>query len=95
MDKTPDSYTYGQQIAYIARHTVTADLKAEWKGYVLNPRWVRNTLDIAISKRFTLKGSTALGINLTAKNLLNCRYELVSGYPMPGRSIMGGISLAF
>ena len=109
VDKTPDSYTYGQQIAYIARHTVTADLKAEWKGYTLNPRWIWktgrtdsagsladwDTLDIALSKRFTLKGSTALGINLTAKNLLNCRYELVSGYPMPGRSIMGGISLAF
>ena len=109
LDRTPDSYTYGQQIAYIARHTFTADMKAEWKGYVLNPRWVWktgrtdssgsladwNTLDLTISKTFSLKGSTSIGLNLTAKNLLNCRYELVSGYPMPGRSIMGGISLAF
>ena len=109
LDRTPDSYTYGQQIAYIARHTFTADMKAEWKGYVLNPRWIWktgrtdssgsladwNTLDLTISKTFSLKGSTSIGLNLTAKNLLNCRYELVSGYPMPGRSIMGGISLAF
>ena len=109
LDRTPDSYTYGQQIAYIARHTFTADMKAEWKGYVLNPRWVWktgrtdssgsladwNTLDLTISKTFSLKGSTSIGLNLTARNLLNCRYELVSGYPMPGRSIMGGISLAF
>ena len=109
VDKTPGSYSYGQQIAYLAKHTVTADLKAEWKGYTLSPRWVWktgrtdsagsladwNTLDIAISKRFSIKGSTTLNLNLTAKNLLNSRYELVSGYPMPGRSIMGGIAFTF
>ena len=109
VDKTPDSYSYGQQIAYIAKHTVTADIKAVWKGYTLNPRWVWktgrtdsagsladwNTLDFVLSKRFTAFKSMGIELNLTARNLLNSRYELVSGYPMPGRSIIGGIALIF
>ena len=109
VDKTPDSYSYGQQIPYIAKNTVTADLKAAWKGYTLNPRWIFktgrtdsigsladwNTLDLKIYKRFPFKKSVSLNITLSAKNLLNCRYELVSGYPMPGRSFIGGIEFAF
>ena len=109
IDRTPDSYSFGQQIPYLAKHTVTADLKAIWKGYVLNPVWIMksgrtdgagsladwNTLDISLSKRFILGKSLSLGVNLSAKNLLNCRYELVSGYPMPGRSFLGGIEVGF
>lgn len=108
IDRTPDSYSYGQQIPYLAKHTVTADLKASWKGYALNPRWILksgrsdsvgtladwNTLDVTAEKEFTLK-KARLTINLSAKNLLNCSYELVSGYPMPGRSLTGGIELGF
>ena len=109
IDRTPDSYSYGQQIPYIARHTVTASVKASWKGYELNPRWVLksgrndatgnladwNTLDVTISKTFRLRGPLSLGINIAAKNLLDCRYELVSGYPMPGRSFIGGVEMKF
>ena len=109
VDVTPDSYSYGQQIAYLAKHTVTADLKAGWKGYMLNPRWVFksgrtdsygelanwNTLDISLSKCFEIKKSLSISVCLSAKNLLNNEYELVSGYPMPGRSFMGGIQLGF
>ena len=109
VDKTPYSYSFGQQIAYIAKHTVTADVKAAWKGYTLNPRWIWktgrsdssgsladwNTLDIILLKRFSIVKSMAIEVNLSAKNLLNCRYELVSGYPMPGRNIIGGIALIF
>lgn len=40
IDKTPDSYTFGQQIPYIAKHSITADAKVSFKGYILNPRWV-------------------------------------------------------
>jgi 6-phosphogluconolactonase (cycloisomerase 2 family) len=53
-----------------------------------------NTLDVTAEKEFTLK-KARLTINLSAKNLLNCRYELVSGYPMPGRSLTGGIEFGF
>lgn len=109
IDKTPDSYTFDQQIPYIAKHTVTADGKISWKGYLLNPRCILktdrtdgagsladwNTLDICLSKTFRLKKGPSLGINIAAKNLLNSRYELVSGYPMPGRSVIGGIEVAF
>ena len=109
VDKTPDSYSYGQQIAYIAKHTVTADIKAAWKGYTLNPRWVWktgrtdsagsladwNSLDIVLAKKITILKSRVIELNLTARNLLNSRYELVSGYPMPGRSITGGVAFCF
>ena len=109
VDRTPDSYSYGQQIPYIAKHTVTASVKASWKGYELNPRWVLksgrsdssgnladwNTLDVTLSKTFKLRGPLSLGINIAAKNLLDCRYELVSGYPMPGRSFIGGVEMIF
>lgn len=109
VDRTPDSYSYGQQIPYIAKHTVTASVKASWKGYELNPRWVLksgrndatgnladwNTLDLTLSKTFKIRGPLSLGINIVAKNLLDCRYELVSGYPMPGRSVLAGITMTF
>ena len=109
VDRTPDSYSYGQQIPYIAKHTVTASVKASWKGYELNPRWVLksgrndatgnladwNTLDLTLSKTFRLRGPLSLGINIAAKNLLDCRYELVSGYPMPRRSFIGGVEMKF
>ena len=109
VDRTPDSYSYGQQIPYIAKHTVTASVKASWKGYELNPRWVLksgrndatgnladwNTLDLTLSKTFKLRGPLSLGINIAAKNLLDCRYELVSGYPMPRRSFIGGVEMKF
>ena len=109
VDRTPDSYSYGQQIPYIAKHTVTASVKASWKGYELNPRWVLksgrndatgnladwNTLDLTLSKTFKLRGPLSLGINIAARNMLDCRYELVSGYPMPGRSFIAGITISF
>ena len=109
VDRTPDSYSYDQQIPYLAKHTVTADLKASWKGYVLNPKWVLktgrtdasgsladwNTLDISISKTFILGKSLSLSVNLAARNVLDSRYELVSGYPMPGRSLTGGVEFGF
>ena len=109
IDITPDSFSFGEQIPYIARHTVTADLTAAWKGYTLNPRWVLktgrtdgsgeladwNTLDLTISKKIAVKTLGQIQIDLAAKNLMNCRYELVSGYPMPGRSFMIGLGIDF
>ena len=109
VDRTPDSHSFGQQIPYLAKHTATVDLKAVWKGYSLNPHWIIkagrtdsmrsladwNTLDVTISKTFLFSDSISLGVRLSAKNTLNCRYELVSGYPMPGRSFIGGIELEF
>jgi outer membrane cobalamin receptor len=109
VDVTPDSYSYGQQIAYLAKHTVTADLKAGWKGYVLNPRWILksgradsygelanwNTLDITLSKCFKIRKSLSINAYISAMNLFDNEYELVSGYPMPGRRLLGGIQFRF
>ena len=56
------------------------------------PDW--NTLDFTAGKDFNMK-ATVLGIRLTARNVADCRYELSGGYPMPGRSFMGGLELKF
>ena len=36
-----------------------------------------------------------LSLKLSVRNITDCRYETVSGYPMPGRSVMGGIEYRF
>ncbi|MBR5835802.1 MAG: TonB-dependent receptor [Bacteroidales bacterium] len=108
VDKTPDSYTYDQQIPYVARHVVVLVADVEWKGWSLNPVWQMRagrtdsigelpdwkTLDLTLAKSFNIK-NTSLVVKLSAKNLCDCRYETVSGYPMPGRSIMGGFEFKF
>ena len=108
VDKTPDSYTYDQQIPYVARHVVVLVADVEWKGWSLNPVWQMRagrtdsigelpdwkTLDLTLAKSFNIK-NTSLVMKLSAKNLCDCRYETVSGYPMPGRSIMGGFEFKF
>lgn len=56
------------------------------------PGW--NTLDIGFSKSFrTGKADEGRSIRiiLRARNLTDNRYELSSGYPMPGRSLMAGL----
>ncbi len=109
LDKTPDSYTFGQQIPYVARHTVVlgADLAAagwrfdalwNWRGGRADasgemPDW--NSLDLSLRKGFTLCGSSVLSFFVSVKDLLDCRYELVRDYPMPGRSMLGGFEFKF
>lgn len=109
VDKTPDSYTYGQQIPYIARHIVTMSVNLVWKGWNLNPMWQMragrtdgtgelpdwNTLDVTFTKSVNVRNIGSLYLKLSAKNLLDCRYETVSGYPMPGRNFLCGIELKF
>ena len=108
VDKTPDSYTYDQQIPYVARHVFVLAADVEWKGWSLNPVWQMRagrtdsigelpdwkTLDLTLAKSFNIK-NTLITMKLSAKNLCDCRYETVSGYPMPGRSIMGGFEFKF
>ena len=109
IDITPESYSYGMQIPYIARHTFMLDASVEWKGWMLAflwqlrsgrtdssgdmPSWT--TLDIVLSKSFNIKGIGDFDVRFSVKNLYDCRYEVVSGYPMPGRSAIGGIYFKF
>ena len=108
LDKTPDSDSFNMQIPYVARHSLSVSGNAGWNGWVLSavytlragrqdaagamPDW--DTLDATFSKEFPI-GSTRLGLHVTGRNLLDKRYEIVSGYPMPGRSILGGFNFAF
>ncbi|MCR5351983.1 MAG: TonB-dependent receptor [Bacteroidales bacterium] len=108
LDKTPGSFTFDQQIPYVARHTVVlaADFSVagwqidalwNWRGGRFDasgqmPDW--NTLDLSVRKAFTL-GGNELSLFVTAKDLFDCRYELVRDYPMPGRSILGGVEFKF
>ena len=57
------------------------------------PDW--NTLDIGLSKAFSLRGQSELVLNVAARNVADCRYETVSGYPMPGRNFIGGVVYKF
>ena len=109
LDKTPDSATFDQQIPYVAKNTVVlaADIAAggwrldalwNWRGGRFDasgamPDW--NTLDLSLRKGFTLSGSSTLTFFVAAKDLLDCRYELVRDYPMPGRSVLGGVEFRF
>ena len=109
LDKTPDSATFGQQIPYVARHTAMLAGDLAYAGWRLDalfnwhggrfdasgemPDW--NTLDLSLRKDFNLAGAGVLTLNFTVKDLLDCRYELVRDYPMPGRSLLGGIEFKF
>ena len=109
LDKTPDSYTFDQQIPYVARHTVVLagdfsvagwriDALWNWRGGRFDasgemPNW--NSLDLSLRKTVKLCEDSALTFFITGKDLLDCRYELVRDYPMPGRSILGGIEFKF
>lgn len=109
VDTTPDSSTYGQNVPYSAAHSAVLDARVSWKDLELRPVWMIragrsdgygdlpswNTLDVNLSKKFTLGKSGVLSVWVAAKNILDCRYELVSGYPMPGRSFLGGVEYLF
>ena len=109
VDKTSDSYTYGQQIPYIAKHTLLLNAVASWKGWALTPVWQFrsgrtdgsgmlddwNTLDLTFSKELKLPKTGPLSFKFSVRNLMDCRYEVSSGYPMPGRSFIGGFEYKF
>lgn len=108
IDKTPDSYTYGQQVPYAARHSVVVTGLFEWSGWSLSsafnlrsgrmdsygamPDW--HTLDATLARSLAIAGGEAV-VSLSGKNLTNRAYELSSGYPMPGRAVMAGIEIIF
>ena len=108
LDKTPDSYTFGQQVPFIARHAATLAADAERAGWRLDAVWnlragrndsagelpAYNTLDANLSKTFNI-GGCALTANVSARNLLDCRYDVVRDYPMPGRSLLCGLEIRF
>ena len=108
-NRTPDSYSFGQQIPYIAKHTVVLDAAAQWKGWSIIPVWQLrsgrtdgsgdlddwNTVDLTLAKDIKLPKTGPLMLKLSVRNMFDHRYEVSSGYPMPGRSIIGGLEYKF
>ena len=109
VDRTPDSYSYGQQIPYIARHVVVLSGNVTWNSWTAQALWQMragrkdgtgdlpdwNTLDVNLAKPLTMRKAGTVLLKITTRNLLDCRYETVSGYPMPGRSFMAGVEYKF
>ena len=109
LDMTPDADTYGQQIPYIARHVIVVSGNMSWKGWTFDPVWQMragrsdgtgelpdwNTLDLTLARSFPLKKYGNVLLKASARNLLDCRYETVSGYPMPGRNFIAGVEFKF
>ena len=109
IDRTPDSYTYGQQIPYVARHVVVLCGSVSWKGWTLESVWQMragrtdgsgklpdwDTLDLTLSKTFKIRKAGLMTLMAAARNLADSRYETVSGYPMPGKNFMCGVEFKF
>lgn len=109
IDLTPDSYSYGMQIPYIARHTVVLNGSLEWKRWKMVPLWQMrggrtdgtgeipswNTFNLMLSKELNINKVGSLELKLSVSNVFDSRYEVVSGYPMPGRSFIGGVVFDF
>lgn len=107
-DRTEGSLSYGEQVPYVAAHSAGAEISVSWKDWLLRPAWILragrrdsygsmpdwNTIDLGLSKVLNA-GPARVSLSIDARNLADVRYELSSGYPMPGRSILGGISITF
>ena len=108
---TPGSQTWGNQIPYIPLHSGGADLTAGWRSWTLTwnttltgERWSRsaNTADyyiapwsvsdLTILKAFPRAGLT---VSVSCCNIFDYRYQIVQGYPMPGRSVMACLEYRF
>ena len=108
-DKTPDSASYGEQIPFVARHSLAVSLNGSFKGLSLDLLWnLRagrrdsysempdySTIDITVGKDFRLGKGHSFALKLIARNLTDTRYELSSGYPMPGRALYGCVEYRF
>lgn len=109
IDLTSDSYSYGMQIPYIARHTVVLNGSLEWKRWKMVPLWQMrggrtdgtgeipswNTFNLMLSKELNINKVGSLELKLSVSNVFDNRYEVVSGYPMPGRNFIGGVVFDF
>ena len=108
-DRTGGSASYGEQIPFVARHSLCLCASGKLKGWSLDAVWKLlrgrrdssgslpdcNTLDLTAGKEIHAGRCVLLSIRLTARNLTGCRYELAAGYPMPGRSLEGSMELKF
>lgn len=107
----PGSQTWGNQIPYIPLHSGGLDFAASWKRWslawnttVTGERWSRSAniddyriapwsiSDLALSYGFE---KPDIRISLNCNNIFDRPYQIVQGYPMPGRNIMAGLEYRF
>lgn len=109
VDRTQDSPEYGKHLPYVAGHSLMCSADASLQGwgagviwqlrggrydsYGSLPEW--DTLDVMAGKSFDIGKAGIITLKLAARNILNERYELSSGYPMPGASVTAGLEYRF
>lgn len=98
------SFQDAADVPFLSRHTVVLTADASFRALSLNAVWNYrggrhdsagpipdwNTLDLILAA--SLSGMT---IKLACRNIADSRYELVAGYPMPGRNAALSIELRF
>ena len=107
--KTRYSFQNAENVPYLSKHTLVIIADASYKTWSANALWnLRggrkesagempdwNTLDLIFAKAFNFRNCGPLILKLIRRNVNGCSYELVTGYPMPGRSFMGGVEFKF
>lgn len=93
----------GTAIPYEPKHKVSLSADTGYLGWGLSAIWnwrsttvdsydsimdSWNTLDVTVYKKWK-----SLTFKIAGHNLCNTRYEVVSGYPMPGTSIIGAVEI--
>lgn len=103
------SFQDAGDVPFLSRHTVVLAGDASFRKWRMDAVWnLRagrndpsgampdwNSLDVILSREFVLGGGESVVLRLNAGNIAGCRYELASGYPMPGRNILGTVEYRF
>ena len=109
VDKTPDSYSFGQQIPYVALHSGRISARGDWRGWFITALWnIRagrfdsagqmpdwNSLDMTVGKAVKIPHCGPLKLKLSLQNLTDNYYEIIRDYPMPGLGFYGGVEFKF
>lgn len=106
--KASASARYSLQIAkdvpFLSKHTVVLSADASFRGWTADLLWNLRagrldasgpmpdwrTLDLSLSRSFPFAT-----VCLVCRNLADYRYELVPGYPMPGRNFLISLNSSF
>lgn len=109
LDHTPGSPSAGNQVPYIPRHMAQLCVRISWKGWSLDPQcywrggrsdgtgriedW--SSINMDLSKSISFKDGLSVLFMVSARNLAGIQCEMVSGYPLPGRSLICGTEIRF
>ncbi len=98
-----------EYLPYIARHSADIKVYADWKALRLTLHWTGRDgrrdaagampgwqqTDLSLDKTFSLGKGGDLNLMAGVYNLADRRYEIVSGYPVPGRCFTAGLTYRF